>query len=324
VRARALAPGGGLRQAPGLLASALLAGPVMVGLAYSVLGALGLVGPGASGQVGPDRLVRVLSEGVVWRGAVWSLWVAAASTGLATIGAVAVAVVFRDGAVSHRVGRSLALLPLPIPHVVAGVTGILILSQSGLLARLAWAAGWIDAPAGMPVLVYDRPGVGFIVAMSWKELPFLALLATSVLATRGRGLEETARSLGAGPLATFRRVTWPLLWRGLLPGCVAVFTFVAGSYEAAALLAPSDPLALPLLAWERYHDAALDRRGDAYVLALLGFLLAAAAVYLTGSAWPDILTGVAVALLFLHSARQVLREAWTDWRNAGTGARRCA
>ena len=41
---------------------------------------------------------------------------------------------------------------------------------------------------------------------------------------------------------------------------------------------------------------------------------AAALVALSGSLWPDVLVGVAIALLFLHSARQVLAEAWRDWR----------
>jgi ABC-type spermidine/putrescine transport system permease subunit I len=132
----------------------------------------------------------------------------------------------------------------------------------------------------MPALVLDPLGVGLIVALVWKEIPFLTLVAISVLETRGTQLEETARGLGAGPVSVLLRVTWPVLWRGMLPAAVAVFTFVAGSYEAAVLLAPSDPLALPLLTWERYTDASLSRRGDAYVLALLGMLLALGAVAL--------------------------------------------
>jgi putative spermidine/putrescine transport system permease protein len=132
----------------------------------------------------------------------------------------------------------------------------------------------------MPALVLDPWGVGLILALTWKELPFLALVAASVLATRGSALEETARGLGAGPLSVLGRVTWPMLWRGMLPAAVVVFTFVAGSYEATVLLAPSDPMALPLLTWERYTDAALARRGDAYVLALLGMALAGFAVAL--------------------------------------------
>jgi ABC-type uncharacterized transport system YnjBCD permease subunit len=59
---------------------------------------------------------------------------------------------------------------------------------------------------------------------------------------------------------------------------VAVFTFVAGSYETAALLGPTDPLPLPVLTWERYTDAALERRADGYALALLGLCVAAVAV----------------------------------------------
>jgi ABC-type spermidine/putrescine transport system permease subunit I len=108
----------------------------------------------------------------------------------------------------------------------------------------------------------------------WKEVPFLALVAFSVLASRGLRLEEAARTLGASPLATFSRVTWPVLWRGMLPAVVAVFAFVVGSWELPSLLAPSDPLALPLQILERHTDPALARRGEAFVLALLALGLA--------------------------------------------------
>jgi len=43
-------------------------------------------------------------------------------------------------------------------------------------------------------------------------------------------------------------------------------------------------------------------------------LLAAGAVYASGSMWPDVVIGVAIALLFLHSAREVLTEAWAEWQ----------
>lgn len=47
----------------------------------------------------------------------------------------------------------------------------------------------------------------------------------------------------------------------------------------------------------------------------LSVLLAAGTVYATGMVWPDIVIGVAIALLFLHSARQVLKEAWVAWQS---------
>jgi len=43
-------------------------------------------------------------------------------------------------------------------------------------------------------------------------------------------------------------------------------------------------------------------------------IAAAGPVALTDSLWPDILVGMAIAALFLHSAGQVLREAWAEWR----------
>jgi len=265
-------------QGLGLAAAAVLAAPVVFGAIYTGVGALGLVGPGASGEASFDRMARVLTEPEVVRGTLWILWVAAASTVLSGIVAAGIAVALRGQAGLDAVGRAVAMLPLPVPHLVAAVGGLLVLGQSGLLARLAFHAGWIEGPSDMFEWVYDPLGIGLILALSWKEIPFLSLVAVSVLATRGDGLEQTARGLGASPRDVFRRVTWPILWRGMLPASVAVFTFVAGSYEAAAILGPSDPLALPLLTWERFTGASLDQRADAYVLALVGLAIAALSV----------------------------------------------
>ena len=259
----------------GLLAALIVSFPVSVGIGYSALASAGLAGPGAGG---PARLSRVLGEPAVWAGVLWSLWIAAASTTIAAAGAVLVASLFHDRSSGDRAARLLAVLPLPIPHIVAAVVGLLLLAQSGLLARVLDLLGVLGDPRQMPALVYDRLGIGLIVTLAWKEFAFLALAALSVVATRGKQLEEVARTLGAPPLAVFRRVTWPLLWRGLMPAVVAVFVFVASTYEATAILAPSDPLALPLLTLERYTDADLARRGDAFVLVLVGMAVSLLAV----------------------------------------------
>lgn len=50
------------------------------------------------------------------------------------------------------------------------------------------------------------------------------------------------------------------------------------------------------------------------VIANVGVLIAAAAVWFTGAAWPDILVGLAIAALFLRSARSVIAEAWPQFR----------
>lgn len=271
-----------MRQGAAALAAALVvAAPVVVGVGFAIAGALDLLDPwAASGDAGggSGRIGRVLGERAVWRGTAWSLWIASASTGLATGAAILLALVFRGGARAASLGRAIVLIPLPVPHVVAGLVALLVLGQSGLLARLGYAAGMLGSPASMPPLVYDPLGTGAILALVWKEVPFLALIAFSIVGGRGVALEETARTLGATRSEALRRVTVPLLVRGMLPAVVAVFTFAFGSFEIVALLAPSDPLPLPLLMLERYTGPSLRLRGDAFVLALLAMTLAAGAV----------------------------------------------
>jgi len=48
----------------------------------------------------------------------------------------------------------------------------------------------------------------------------------------------------------------------------------------------------------------------------IAVMAAAAGVWLTGTAWPDLLVAAAMATIFLYSAVQILRHAMSDWRQA--------
>ena len=263
-----------------LLAAAVVAAPVLVGAGYAILASLGLAGPGqsANGIHDTSRWHFVLSSRSTWWSIGWSLQVAIISTALATLGAVVVAAAFSTSTRTDRWARGVATLPLPVPHLVAAASALLVLGQSGLLARVGYALGLVQTPADMPPAVYDAPGVGLLLTLAWKEWPFLALVAIAVRGSIGDMYDETATGLGARAWTRWRLVTWPLLWRGLLPSVIAVFVFALGSYEAAVLLAPVQPAPLPVLTMERFADPALARRGDAYVLALLALGIAALVV----------------------------------------------
>jgi putative spermidine/putrescine transport system permease protein len=261
-----------------LLLAGLVALPVLFGVAYAVLAVLGVTGAGATGEMDLRRLAALLTDRTTWRSVSWSLHVALISTALATLAAAAVALIFPQSSRADRIARSLATLPLPVPHLVAAATALFVLGQSGLLARMLYLAGMISEPAAMPPLVYDRAGVALIVALAWKELPFLAVVGIALRTGVSRELEEAARTLGATPSYVTQRVVWPLLWRGMLPAVIATFIFAFGSYESAVLLAPVDPAPLPVLTMERFADPALARRGEAYGLALIALLVGAVAV----------------------------------------------
>jgi Co/Zn/Cd efflux system component len=47
-------------------------------------------------------------------------------------------------------------------------------------------------------------------------------------------------------------------------------------------------------------------------------MAAAGAVWVTTSAWPDLIVAGIMAALFLSSATQILRQAWAEYRSAGS------
>ena len=53
------------------------------------------------------------------------------------------------------------------------------------------------------------------------------------------------------------------------------------------------------------------------IIANSSVIAAAVLVALTGTLWPDVAVGLAIAVLFLHSAWQVLAEALAEWRAHG-------
>lgn len=117
-------------------------------------------------------------------------------------------------------------------------------------------------------------------------------------------------------------------------GLIAVFGVVVLAEVAYKIGAGVEPMAGPIALFGsvalavnvvclallyRYRQADINMsssyecsRND--VLANGGVLLAALGVYLTASAWPDILVGLALAALFLRSSVRVLRQAWPQFR----------
>lgn len=254
-------------------AGLLLAAPAAVGAAYSFTAAVGLAGAGAAGFT-LRPAATVLADAQTWRSLAWTVGTAAFATALALGIACAVAVWLRTRPWWLRV----AALPLAVPHVAAALAMLLVLGQGGWLSRLAAALGLTAAPADFPALVYDPAGVGLVLAFAWKECPYLLLTAVAVLSTQTDDLDAVARTLGASPSQVFRRVTWPLLWRGLAPAVIATVAYLIGQYEMPALLAPGDPLAYPLLIHERSVDPTLSRRAEAHVLGLVALALVAGLV----------------------------------------------
>lgn len=216
-----------------------------------------------------------------WAALAFSLWVSGAATLLAALGALLLAAALGG----QRAPRSSTLLllnaNLAIPHLVWAIALLLLLAQSGLLARGAAAAGLIHAPDEFPVLVRDRYGLGIVLHYLGKEIPFLLLIVLAVLRSQGGAYAAVAATLGAGPWQRLRRVTLPLVWPGLAAGSLLVFAYTFGAYEVPALLGVRYPRALAVLALDYFLNPDLHRRAEGMAICMI---MALAVVGLAGLA----------------------------------------
>lgn len=217
-----------------------------------------------------------------------TVYIAGTATLIATALAVAVALILRRGA--SRLATFVFQLPITIPHLVAAVGVVMLISQSGLIARLAVAAGLIDEPAAFPALVYDRYAVGIILTYVWKEAPFIALVVLAALRGMTEELEQVARTLGANPWQCFRYVTLPRITPAIAVAGTLVFAFSFGAFEIPLLLGTTYPQTLPVVAWNEYRSIDLSDRPQAMALAII-------IAFLTGL----------LAVLYLRFSRRISR-----------------
>jgi len=198
-----------------------------------------------------------------------TLYIATASTLLATVLAVGVALLLRHSFAGSRVVTWLVQLPLPVPHLVAAAGFVLLLTQSGLLARVGYQLGWLSQPSQFPVLVFDRWQIATILVYLWKEIPFIGLVVLAILKGVGAEYEEVAQTLGANRWQRFRYVLLPLIMPGITVTAVIVFAFVFGSFEIPLLLGQRYPNVLPVTAYRLYVDPDLARRPEAMALGIM-------------------------------------------------------
>ncbi|WP_088314197.1 ABC transporter permease [Kineosporia sp. R_H_3] len=273
----------GLRVAV-LLAPALL---VVVGLFGTGLG-LGLLQslgyqpylPGWSWTT--DAYTGLLDDRAVRASFVLTLRMSVLATAGSAVLALGIAMLVHSTRRGRRLLTAVLQVGLPVPHLVGALAMSLMLSQSGLLSRLAYAAGLTSSPADFPALTQDRFGWAVLAEYLWKETPFVTIVALTALARGVAPLQDVAATLGARPWQRFRHVVLPLVAPAVGAASVVVLAFTFGSYEVPAVLGRPYPAPLAVVAYQRFTDTDLAVRPQAVAI---GVVLAVAvtalvAVYL--------------------------------------------
>jgi molybdate transport system permease protein len=156
-------------------------------------------------------------------------------------------------------------LPLVLPPVVVGYLLLLLLGTRGPVG------GWLDRQFGLQ-LTFSTMGAAIATAV--MSFPLMVRAMRLSLENVDRGLEEAARTLGAGPWRRFATITLPLMLPGVLAGAVTAFAAGLGEFGAVITFVsniPGETRTLPLALYTALQSP--DGDATAARLALLSFSL---------------------------------------------------
>jgi len=163
-----------------------------------------------------------------------TIWVTASIAVPNTILTVALALVvayaMRRGIWLERTVTTLLVLPIALGTVLVaeGINGFY--GPKGWLNQVLLAAGVSDPMR----LTHNYTGV--MIALFVQHFPFTFLMLLGYISGIDPALEHSARVLGAGPWAVFRRVMWPLIAPGVAIAGALVFVMNFGVFPSAVLV----------------------------------------------------------------------------------------
>jgi putative spermidine/putrescine transport system permease protein len=172
----------------------------------------------------------------------------------------------------------LVVLPLFVGNAVRAAGWIVVFGHQGFLNAALLGLGILREPLE---IMYTPLAV--VIGITGFNLPFMVLTLQSVIEGIDRSLEEAALGLGAGPLRSFWRVTFPLSLPGIGAGTILCFILAMNAYATPVLLGgPRFQMMAPVV-YDQISGQANWPLGSALAFVLMAVTL--------------ILTGVANALL---------------------------
>ena len=159
-------------------------------------------------------------------------------------------------------------LPLVLPPVVVGYVLLLLFGTRGPIG------GWLYQTFGVQ-LIFTSSGAALATAV--MTFPLMVRAIRISLENIDPGLEDAARTLGAGAWDRFRSITLPLMLPGILAGAVTAFAAGLGEFGAVITFVsniPGETRTLPLA----LYTALQSPGGDALAarLATISFALGVA------------------------------------------------
>lgn len=158
---------------------------------------------------------------------------------------------------------------LPIPHLVSAIAILMLFGQSGFLSRILYWLGIVTNPADFPQIIYGKSGVGIILALLWKFVPFVGVAILAILQSTGADYEEAAISLGANAWQRFIHVLFPIMLPSITTSAILIFAYAFSSFEIPFLLGSVYPKTLAIVAYQKFMDIDITVRPQAMAMSTI-------------------------------------------------------
>jgi ABC-type Fe3+ transport system permease subunit len=156
-----------------------------------------------------------------------------------------------------------------IPFIVVGQVMRTFLAKNGLMNNALMGAHLLT-PLDTTSFLDWR---GIVIALVWKQTPFVALLVAGAMATVDRGTIEAARNLGASRLRVLAEILVPQVGRTLLVGMVLSFVTMMSVLSVPLMINAQSPTMLT--ADIAFRINAYGDYGAANALGLVSLLISA-------------------------------------------------
>jgi molybdate transport system permease protein len=156
-------------------------------------------------------------------------------------------------------------LPMVLPPVVVGYLLLVLFGTRGPIG------GWLQRDFGIQ-LIFTRNGAALATAV--MAFPLMVRAMRISLENVDRGLEDAARTLGAGPIDRLATITLPLMLPGVLAGAITAFSAALGEFGAVITFVsniPGETRTLPLALYTALQTP--DGDAEAARLAIISFSL---------------------------------------------------
>ena len=212
--------------------------PLVLAIRYSLLDFNLLTSEGPF--VGLDNYIEVLTDPEFWSAfgftSVLTIYLLLA----ANVGGVSLALLLNRRRRVFNGLRTVAFVPSILSGVVLAYIWATILTDKGVLNNILGIVGlaslqtsWIGTPLAAQISV--------IFVSAWPAVGFATVVYLAGLQSIPAELLEAAAVDGAGPIRTFRAITWPLLQPSLFVTSTMMIIGGVKSYDVSAILTGGGP-----------------------------------------------------------------------------------